>query len=502
MERDIPCSSVPHINSVTSEEPYHEADERTYIVESDSQPKTIEEVDLVEIERRPVLKFIVAFAIGVFFFLIPVPWEGTVTVPFDIVVSAITDNFPVLAGAYAMILIIAGGILTTLAELDLRDVIDMSEPWNGRLALDYWETTPSFWVLRVVGAVLAPVMFFGLGPEWLHTEAVGGTVWGTLLLSVAVIVPIGAIFVNLFVELGGLEFVGTMARPVMRPLFHIPGRAALDSVASWVGSYSVGFYVTRNVFDRGEYNKRDVYIISTCFATVSIGFVGVVAATLELLYLFPVIFVAYLVCIAVSAAILVRIPPLSRVPEEYVSPPNPETPFRGSPADYLRFALSEAVEKAREGGTFTGAAWRGLIDGLKLAVLILGTILAVGLAALLVAEYTPTFELLAQPLVPVIDLLGIPDPELVAPATIIGITEMFIPALLVVEAAPMARFFVAVLSISQLIFFSATAPMMMDMFNDIPIRFHDLVALFVMRTIILVPLIAAMTHIIAGIGLL
>lgn len=66
----------------------------------------------------------------------------------------------------------------------------------------------------------------------------------------------------------------------------------------------------------------------------------------------------------------------------------------------------------------------------------------------------------------------------------------------------MARFFIAVLSISQLIFFSATAPMMMDMFNDIPIRFRDLVALFVMRTIVLVPIIAAMTHIVAATGLL
>lgn len=112
------------------------------------------------------------------------------------------------------------------------------------------------------------------------------------------------------------------------------------------------------------------------------------------------------------------------------------------------------------------------------------------------------FDVISQPLVPVIELLGIPDAEIVAPATIIGITEMFIPALLVAEADVMARFFIAVLSISQLIFFSATGPMMMDMFSDVPIRFRDLVLLFVLRTIILVPVIAAMTHLLAAFGVL
>jgi hypothetical protein len=44
--------------------------------------------------------------------------------------------------------------------------------------------------------------------------------------------------------------------------------------------------------------------------------------------------------------------------------------------------------------------------------------------------------------------------------------------------------------------------MIMDMFSDVPVRFRDLVALFVMRTIILVPLIAGITHAVAALGLL
>ena len=110
--------------------------------------------------------------------------------------------------------------------------------------------------------------------------------------------------------------------------------------------------------------------------------------------------------------------------------------------------------------------------------------------------------ILGAPLVPVIDLLGLPNEETVAPATIVGITEMYVPVLLIQDAAPMARFFVAVLAVSQLIFFSSVGPMTMDMFSDVPVRFRDLVVLFVIRTVILVPLIAGMTHLITALGLL
>lgn len=407
--------------------------------------------------------------------------------------STITAEFPNFVGLYAMAIIIAGGVLTTSAMIGDAEIAGHD--------ITYFETSIGFWVLRVAGLVLAPIMFFKFGPALLHTPSTGGLMWDTLIYSVGVIIPIGAIFITIFVELGGLEFVGTLARPVMRPLFKIPGRAALDSLASWVGSYSVGLYVTRNVFERGGYHKRDVYTIATCFSTVSIGFVGVVAATLEILNLFPIIFAAYFISVIVTAIILVRVPPISTVPEEYINEPNPEASFSGTIGEYIRLALSEAVKKADQGESFFEAATRGFVDGLKLTSLILGTILAVGLAATLLSANTPVFDILGQPLTPVITALGIPNAQTIAPATIVGITEMYVPVLLASEAALKAKFFIAVLSVSQLIFFSSVGPMTMDMFSDVPVRFRDLVALFIMRTIILVPLIAGMTHLLAAVGI-
>jgi nucleoside recognition membrane protein YjiH len=466
----------------------------TWTRDAEPSARRIEDVDLNEFATRPVVKFVVAFAIGAFFFLLPVPWEGSITVPFDIVVSSLTENFPDAVGVYSLAIIVAGAGLTTLSKFGTGEL--------GPVDLDYFDSSNVFWALRVVGALLAPVMFLRAGPDWLWAPGIGDFMWSTLVYSVGIIIPIGAVFITIFVELGGLVFIGTLARPVMKPLFKVPGRAALDSLASWVGSYSVGLYVTRNVFERGGYSKRDVFTIATCFSTVSIGFVGVVAATLNMLPLFPVIFVAYFVCVVICGVILVRIPPISTIPQEYIAEPDPELPFSGSPGDYVRLALSEAVGKAEEGETFLEAAKRGFVDGLKLTSLILGTILAVGLAAVLISEYTPTFEILGGPIAPVLAALGLPNAETIAPAVIVGITEMYVPVLLAAEAAPMAKFFVAVLSVSQLIFFSSVGPMIMDMFSDVPIRFRDLIALFAMRTIILVPLIAGLTHFVAALGLL
>ncbi|MBV0923807.1 YjiH family protein [Halomicroarcula limicola] len=466
----------------------------TYTVDTEPAVESIEEIELNEYDTRPVAKFVVAFLIGGVFFLLPVPYQGEVTVPFDIVVSNITGTFPDAVGVYSLAIIVAGGVLTTLAMVGDGEVSGYD--------VSYFETSTVFWLLRVAGLVLAPVMFFKLGPGWLHTPSTGGLMWNTLVYSVGVIIPIGAIFITIFVELGGLEFVGTLARPIMRPLFKVPGRAALDSLASWVGSYSVGLYVTRNVFEAGGYHKRDVFTIATCFSTVSIGFVGVVAATLEILPLFPLVFGAYFLCVVVTGAILVRLPPISTTPEEYIAEPDPEVAFSGSPTDYVRLATSEAVGKAEAGETFAEAAKRGFVDGLKLTSLILGTILAVGLAATLLSAHTPLFDILGQPLTPLIAALGIPNAEVVAPATIVGITEMYVPVLLVTETATKAKFFVAVLAVSQLIFFSSVGPMIMDMFSDVPIRFRELVALFVMRTVILLPLIAGITHALAALGFL
>jgi len=424
-------------------------------------------------------KLLLSAVLGVGFFVFPVTLSGKTTVLFDVFVKFLTKGYPTAVGVYCLALILAGTVLTLARRPGYR-------------------TSLLFALLRGVGLLLAAMIFFGWGPALVLDPKISKLMWNILVYSVGVIIPIGAVFLNIFISYGCLEYVGTLMRPLMKPLFRLPGRSALDDITSWLGSYSVGLYLTRKLIDGGYYTRREAYTIITCFSTVSIGFVGVVAATLEILHLFPLIFFTYFIVTYLLAAILCRTWPVTRTPNTYIGPPNPEKETKGK---YFATALERALKKAGDAPGFLHTVREGFIDGLKLASTILGTILAVGTMALLVAEHTPLFQWLGSPLIPLLRLLGLPDAEIIAPATIVGISEMYIPALMAKSAAVPAKFFIAVLSISQLIFFSSVGPMILDMFQDIPIRARELVALFFIRTALLIPILAGVTYLLGAAGL-
>jgi nucleoside recognition membrane protein YjiH len=430
-----------------------------------------------------MLRFMVPSVIGLSFFLLPIPWGGRMTVPFDIAVQWVTRTLPGVVAVYCLILILVGATGSVMASLHGKARIG----W-----VDAYRTSPMLLLFRVLGVPFAIIYLFRVGPHVLLQQGVADLMWNTLAFSVAVIIPIGAALLGLLVRYGFLEFVGTLMRPIMRPLFRLPGRSALDSLTSWVGSYSVGLYLTRSLTQEGYYNRREAYTIVTCFSTVSIGVVGVVAETLGLLHLFPVIFFTYFVAVYLLTVMLARMWPIKSISREYLGTPRPEA-TTGSDSGLFREAWERALRQAQEATSFWRTVREGFADGLVLASTILGSILAVGTTALLIAQETPLFTILGRPLVPVLSGLGLPDADLIGPAALVGITEMYIPALLVQDAAMPARFFIAVLSISQLIFFSAVGPMILDMFRAIPVRGRELVALFLLRTALLIPLLALVT---------
>ena len=88
------------------------------------------------------------------------------------------------------------------------------------------------------------------------------------MLPLSILIPIGAIALSLLVGYGLLEYIGVLMQPVMRPLFKTPGKSAVDAVASFVGSYSLGLLITNRVYKDGMYNKKEAVIIATGFSTV------------------------------------------------------------------------------------------------------------------------------------------------------------------------------------------------------------------------------------------
>jgi nucleoside recognition membrane protein YjiH len=125
---------------------------------------------------------------------------------------------------------------------------------------------------------------------------------------------------------------------------------------------------------------------------------------------------------------------------------------------------------------------RSVRDGILMAMAILPSILSIGLLGLVLATYTPVFDWLGYVFYPVTWALQVPDALLVAKASSLGIAEMFLPALLVVEAAPVVKFIVAVVSVAQIIFFSALVPCLVA--TDIPISVPKLLVIWFERVVL------------------
>ncbi len=83
-------------------------------------------------------------------------------------------------------------------------------------------------------------------------------------------------------EYGLLEMLGPIFRPVMRPLFTLPGRSTVDNLASFIGDGTVGVLITSRQYGEGYYSRREATVISTTFSVVSITFAIVVAETVHM----------------------------------------------------------------------------------------------------------------------------------------------------------------------------------------------------------------------------
>lgn len=412
--------------------------------------------------REPQMwKFVVLSAIGLFMFFVPITIGERSTIPLDHIVSWLRANLPEVTPYYALLLLVGGAAYPFVTKTWRRNT-----------------TTTIFSLLRVVGLVVGIMLIFKIGPAWLFEDDMGPFLLNALVIPVGLLVPIGAVFLALLVGYGLMEFVGVLIRPFMKPVFKTPGRSAIDAVASFVGSYSLALLITNRVYLEGKYHRREAMIIATGFSTVSATFMIVVAKALDLMDHWSLYFWSTLVITFLVTAISVRIWPLSREPEEYAegATPQPETDHEGN---RVAAAWREAKETVAADPGVGRTIWTNFKDGVVMAMAILPSILSVGLIGLVLAKYTPLFDWAAFIFYPITWALQIPEPLLVAKAAALGISEMFLPAALVTESAMSVKFVVAVVCVSQVIFFSAMVPSLLG--TQIPVSIPRLVVIWFVR---------------------
>src|SRR5699024_4120152 len=314
-----------------------------------------------------------------------------------------------------------------------------------------------------------------------------------LVTSVGVLLPIGAVFLVLIVGYGLLEFVGVFLQSVMRPVWKTPGRSAVDAVASFVGSYALGLLITNRVFKQGQYSVKEASIIATGFSTVSVTFMLVIAKELDIMDIWNTYFWVTLIVTFLVTAITVRIWPLKQMSNEYYTEkPDPEEIIR---KNRIKAAWNQAMKKVEHTPSLLKNIWINLVDGILMAGATLPSILSVGLLGLILAEYTSVFDILGYVFYPFTWIVQVPEPLLAAKAVSMEIAEMFLPSLLIsgMGVPLITKFVIAVVSVSAIIFFSATIPVIMS--TDIPITVRNLVIIWVERTILTIVIVTPLAYI-------
>ena len=433
-------------------------------------------VDVVPHYKKSAISKFFAFSLfGIFMFFISIPLNGKKTIPLDHLTTFIRTQFSSIIVYYILIVVVAGAIYPFYKKTWNRSVVEMVIS-----------------SLKILGAMASIFVVFNIGPSWLLAADMGPYWYNSLLTPIGVLVPIGAIFLAMLVGYGLLEFIGILVQPIMRPIWKTPGRSAIDAVASFVGSYSIGLLITNRIYKEGKYTTKEAVIIATGFSTVSVTFMIVVAKTLGLMDIWNLYFwVTFLVTFLVTA-ISVRIWPIRNMSTDYYKQMDGDEEKIVN-EKRLQCAWREALQTAENAPNLWQSVKDNVKDGLVMAMGILPTIMSIGLIGLLLVNHTPIFDYAAYLFVPLTYLLQMAEPLIVAKAAVINLIDMFLPSLVAVDSAIETRFIVGTLSISAILFFSALIPCILS--TEIPISLGKMIAVWFVRTVLTLIIVTPIAYV-------
>lgn len=441
------------------------------------------------VNTKNMLKFILCSAFGILMFLVPIPQGESFTTLLDFLKTGLKNLF---GGSLDYILLV---LLIVSAVISLIDYIAKPEFIRKNHYLKRaFSTTPFYLVSKILGAVFGCMVVFHVGPEVVTSVDTGVTMID-LCKTLFCIVLAFSFIMPFLTDCGIMEFLGVLAKPVVRPLFHVPGRASVDLIASWFGASNAAVILTREQYMRGFYTKREASYIMTNFSLVSIPFCLMIANTVGIANLFPAFYLCICITGIVLAVIIARIPPIRTIPDTYREKTgkqiNEEVPQEKG---ILSYALELSCQKA-EKFNLRSILSSGFEVVMGMFFDLIPIVVAWGMIALMIARYTPVFKWISYPMGLYLQLFGVEEAFAVAPATLIGFTDMFIPALLItgIESVK-TKFVIGVLSLVQIIYLTEVGAIIIK--SEIPLNLWKLFLIFMERTLIAIPLIVLFANII------
>ena len=434
-------------------------------------------------------KFLIPSLVGTFLFVTPINQDGNLTIPIAVVANLLLE----LMGEHMLTIIWALISVSAIVTILHRFLGLGFLKHNAKLDAVFSVRGFWFWT-RMTGFLFANMIYFGIGPDFIIGDLTGGLVIRDLIPTLVCVFLLAGILLALLLNYGLLDFFGALLIRIMRPVFNLPGRSALDCVASWLGDGSIGVLLTSKQYEEGFYSKREATVIATTFSAVSITFSLVVISQVQLEHMFVPFYLAVTLAGIVASIIVPKLPPLSRIPETYYTekPNREEIPEGMTP---VRFGMKLALEKAERAPGIQAFLKEGIENVVEMWFGTLPVILAMGTVALIIAEFTGFFKILGIPFIPIYELLQLPEAELASQTVIVGFADMFLPSVIASSIeSEITRFVVAATSVTQLIYMSEIGSIIMG--SKIPVSLPNLFIIFVERTIVTLPVVALCAHLI------
>lgn len=445
-----------------------------------------------EFTLRNSLTFIVPSLIGIILFMIPIKFNGEITIPVALMSKFLANALEGYLTAIITLFICISSLACIITKVFKPKFIIENEFLN-----TLFNISPIWFIIRILGAIFCIFALFNIGPSAITNPATGTFVLNDLLTILFTIFFFAGLLLPLLLNFGLLEFFGAILTKVMRPVFTLPGRSSIDCITSWLGDGTLGILLTNKQYEEGFYSKREAAIISTTFSAVSITFSLIVIDTVGLSNLFIPFYLTVTLSGIVAAIILPRIYPLKKIPDTYYNNKQKKDD-ETIPSGYTSFSFGykKAINKAKNNPGFKAFIIDGIKNVFDMWLGVLPVVMGLATIALIIAEYTPVFEILGLPFIPYLKLLQVPEAIAASQTLVVGFADMLLPSVLAANTitSDMTKFIVACTSVSQLIYMSEVGGVLLG--SKIPVSLKQLLIIFIERTIITLPVIVLVANLI------
>lgn len=170
-----------------------------------------------KITIKGLISFIVPSLIGVLLFLVPIEFDGKMTVILGIMSEELKNALGSNMAYFTTFIFVTSAIFSLIYSLAPSNLVNKAPYLYG-----LFKTTPIWLILRVLGGVVSTLTLLQVGPEWLIGKSTGITAYIDVAGIIFCLIGIGCLLLPLLTDYGFLEFVGVIFRRGFQKIFGLP----------------------------------------------------------------------------------------------------------------------------------------------------------------------------------------------------------------------------------------------------------------------------------------